>query len=309
MAHNYTLGCPGLMGVLRVGGTVVVAPSNDEDTVYGLVQAERVTVLGGTVPLAARWLASDEDKRYNLTSLKVFVSGGAKLVPELRRRVEEKYGCIYQESFGCGEGLINLTPLDAPEHIRYESSGRPSSDADEIKVIDDAGHEVPDGELGELAVRGPYTIRGYYNSPEINRTAFTPDGFYKMGDVVRRVDGYFYLEGRKKDLINRGGEKISAEEVENFILANPKVQSVCVVSMPDDVFGEKACAFVIPREGFTMEFEELKAFLLKSGIAKFKMPERLEVVSQFPLSPAGKVLRRDLREIIAEKIASERQIS
>ena len=309
MSHNYALGCPGVTGVLRVGGTVVIAPANDAETVFALVQSERITDLNGTVALVARWLALDADSRYDLSSLKYFVSGGAKLVPELRRRVEERFGCTYQESFGCGEGLINLTALDAPEHVRYESSGRPSSEADEIKIIDDEGNEVPEGQLGELAVRGPYTIRGYYNSPEINKSAFTPDGYYKMGDIVRRVDGYFYLEGRKKDLINRGGEKISSEEVENFILAHAKVQSVCVVAMPDAEYGEKACAFVIPREGACLTFEELVAFLLKRGIAKFKMPERLEVVSEFPMSPAGKILRRELREIIADRIAVERKLS
>ncbi len=306
MSHNFTLGCPGVCGALVKGGRVVIAPANDLDTVCSLIERERVTVVATGVPLVARWLAEEGQRKYDLRSLRVLMNGGAKLVPELRRRVEERFGCTYVESFGCGEGLINSTRLEDPEPVRYESSGRPSSPADEIRILDDADRDVPDGELGELCCRGPYTIRGYYDSPVVNATAFTADGFYRMGDIVKRVQGNFYLMGRKKDLINRGGEKISSEEVENFILAHPKVQSVCVVAMPDPVFGEKACAFVILREGCSLDFKELVSFLLSRGIAKFKMPERLEIVTDFPISAAGKILRRDLRELIAQKIASER---
>ena len=164
---------------------------------------------------------------------------------------------------------------------------------------------MPDGVVGELAVRGPYTVRGYYKAPALTAAAYTADGFYRMGDAVRKVDGYLYLEGRIKDLINRGGEKVSTDEIENHIVAHPAVQNVCVVAMPDRVFGEKACAFVVPKPGAQLDFEALKEFLLARGIAKFKLPERLELVDAFPLSPAGKVLRRELRDVIAARLASE----
>ena len=161
------------------------------------------------------------------------MNGGAKLAPELRRRVELRFGCTFQESFGTGEGLLNMTRLDDPAEIRFTSSGRPISPADEIRIVDEHGNDVPDGEVGELICRGPYTIRGYYNAPEKDRAAFTGDGFYRMGDMVRRIDGNLYVEGRLKDIINRGGEKISCEEVENYILGHPKIKNVCVVAMPD----------------------------------------------------------------------------
>ena len=125
------------------------------------------------------------------------------------------------------------------------------------------------------------------------------------GDIVRLVDGYIYLEGRRKDLINRGGEKISCEEVENYILAHPKVMSACVVAMPDAAFGEKACAFAILRQGCTLTHEELLAFLEGRDIARFKLPERLEIVHEFPISPAGKILRRELRARIAGQLQCE----
>ena len=305
MAHNYTLACPGVLGTLVHGGTTVIAAGTAAETVFPAIARERVTAVGATVPLVAKWLDSDQFGRHDLSSLKVFINGGAKLPPELRRRVEERFGCEYQENFGTGEGLVSITRLGDSESVRFLSSGRPISEADEIKVIDEHGIEVPEGQIGELAVRGPYTIRGYYNAEAANRDAFTGDGFYRMGDIVRLVDGYIYLEGRRKDLINRGGEKISCEEVEDYILAHPKVMSVCVVAMPDAAFGEKACAFAILRDGCALTHEELIAFLQGRDIARFKLPERLEIVNEFPISPAGKILRRDLRARIAQQLQAE----
>ena len=305
MAHNYTLACPGMLGVLAHGGTAVIAQGTAAETVFPAIERDRVTVVGATVPLVAKWLDSGEFGRHDLSSLKLFVNGGAKLVPELRRRVEARFNCEYQENFGTGEGLICMTRIGDPEPVRYLSSGRPVSEADEIKVIDEDGNEVPEGQNGELAVRGPYTIRGYYKAEEANRDAFTGDGYYRMGDIVRVAQGYIYLEGRRKDLINRGGEKISCEEVENNILAHPKVMSVCVVAMPDAVFGEKACAFAILRNGCALTLGDLVAFLEARDIARFKLPERLEIVNEFPISPAGKILRRELRARIAQQLACE----
>ena len=298
MAHNFTLGCPGVLGVLAHGGTAVIAPHTTFDTASRLIEEEGVTVVSASVPLIVNWLNAPPTRR-DLTSLRVVMNGGAKLAPELRRRVEQTFGCIFQESFGTGEGLLNMTRLDDPKEVRFMSSGRPISPADEIRIVDESDQDVPDGIIGELIVRGPYTIRGYYNAPEKNRTAFTADGFYRMGDLVRRVGGQLFVEGRRADVINRGGEKISCDEVENYILGHPKIRNVCVVAMPDPVYGEKACAFVTLKGGETINLEEIKSYLLGRNIAKFKLPERLVVVSQFPLSPAGKVLRRELRKLAA----------
>ncbi len=305
IAHNYTLGAPGVLGTIACGGTTVVSPGTAAEVVFPLIDREGVSVLSAAVPLVAKWLGSDLFGRHDFATLKVFMNGGAKLVPELRQRVEEKFNCLYQESFGTAEGLLNMTRLYDPEHVRMNSSGRPVSDGDEIRIVDAAGNDLPDGRAGELLVRGPYTIRGYYNGSENNQKAFTADGFYRMGDVVSKVDGNLYLEGRIKDLINRGGEKISSEEIENHILAHPEIESACVVAMPDPVFGEKACAFTILRQNCALTLAQLLAFLQTREIARFKMPERLEVVEEFPISPAGKILRARLREAVAEKIQQE----
>jgi 2,3-dihydroxybenzoate-AMP ligase len=303
MAHNYTLGCPGVLGALAHGGTAVIAPDTGTESVARLIETERVTVVSAAVPLIVNWLNADLP-RGDFSSLRVVMNGGAKLAPELRRRVEQRFGCTLQESFGTGEGLLNMTRLNDPPEIRFTSSGRPISPADEIRIVDERGNDVPDGVIGELICRGPYTIRGYYNAPEKDRAAFTGDGYYRMGDMVRRIDGNLYVEGRLKDIINRGGEKISCEEVENYILGHPKIKNVCVVAMPDATFGEKACAFVILVAGETIDLDEIKSFLLGRDIAKFKLPERLTIVREFPISPAGKILRRELRQVAARTPAN-----
>ena len=305
MSHNYTLGCPGVLGALAAGGTAVIAPDVSAETIFPLIARERVTVMSAAMPLAVNWLAGDAPERHDLSSLQVFMGGGVKLAPELRARIERRFGCTYQESYGTGEGLINMTRLDDPEEIRLTSSGRPVSPGDEIKVVDERGRELPDGAIGELACRGPYTIRGYYRAPTATAAAYTADGFYRMGDAVRKRGGYLYVEGRLKDLINRGGEKISCEEVENHLIAHPQIKNACVVAMPDPVYGEKACAFVMLACESELVLDDIKAFLLARRIAKFKLPERLEIVTSFPTSPAGKILRRELRRIVETKLIAE----
>jgi 2,3-dihydroxybenzoate-AMP ligase len=305
LGHNYNLASPGMLGAFYHGGTVVLAPSGDAEEVFRLVESERVTSIAAAVPLISAWLASPAADRRDLASLRVIQNGGARLAPELRARLRERFGCLPQEIYGTAEGLINMTRLDDPDDLLLDSSGAPVSDDDEIMVVDEAGREVADGEAGELVTRGPYTIRGYYRADEKNREAFTADGWYRMGDIVRRRGRYLWTEGRRKDMINRGGEKISCEEVEALIYEHPKVRVVTLVAMPDPLFGEKACAFVVPRPGETLSFDELVAFLRAQNIASFKLPERLELVDELPLSPVGKILKRELRERITAKLADE----
>lgn len=306
LAHNYNLGSPGALGALAKGGRLVVSPKTDAATVFNLIAREKVTAIPAAVPLVVNWLNDPAITTYDTSSLKLVQNGGARLSPELRDRLRRTFGCAFQEVYGTAEGLLNFTRLDDDDSRVLHSSGAPMCEDDEIRVIDLDGAEAPDGEAGELIVRGPYTIRGYYNAPETNAKAFTADGFYRMGDIVRKTGRYIVTEGRKNDLINRGGEKISTDEIENLLLKHPAVHGVALVAMPDPVFGEKACAFVTLKPGATLGFDEMKDFLLAQKIAKFKLPERLEVLPEFPISPAGKILRRTLREMIEERLTAER---
>ena len=304
IAHNFPLACPGISGFFWKGARVVLTESPRADDVLPLIERGRITHLELVPALLIRYINSPGVTERDLSSVRVINTGGQKLQPEVKRRAEIVFpSARVQEVFGMAEGLLMFVRLDDSEEARYETAGRPVCDDDEILIVDEDRNPVPDGEVGELLVRGPYTLRGYYNVPEYNARAFTPDGFYCSGDLMRRhPSGNYIVEGRKKDLINRGGEKISAEEIENLILSHPAVLNVACVPMPDPVLGERMCAFVIPKPGRTLTRSELTVFLSEKGLAKFKLPERLELTDDLPLSKFGKVAKNVLTEQVAEKI-------
>jgi 2,3-dihydroxybenzoate-AMP ligase len=228
--------------------------------------------------------------------LQVLQVGGAKLSPEVAGRIEPTLGCRLQQVFGMAEGLVCYTRFDDPKEVILNTQGRPISPEDEIRVVDDADREVPVGETGHLLVRGPYTIRGYYRAPEQNAKDFTPEGFYRTGDLVRLTpSGNLIVEGRAKEQINRAGEKISSEEVENHLLAHPNIRDAAVVSIPDSFLGARIGAFLVPREKPASEVERVKAFLRDRGLAAYKIPDRVEWVSVLPQTSTGKIDKKALR--------------
>jgi 2,3-dihydroxybenzoate-AMP ligase len=310
LAHNLPLACPGLQGYLLHGGTVVLANTTRSEDVFSLVERHRVTHIAVVPALLIRFINDPAIKTFDLSSLQVIQSGGQRLQPGVRRRTKKLIpSATVQENFGMAEGMLMFVRLDDPEDVRMETVGRPISPDDEVRLVDDDDNEVAPGEVGEFLARGPYTLRGYYGVPEYNARAFTTDGFYRSGDLMRRhPSGNYLVEGRKKDLINRGGEKISAEEIENLILTHPAVQNVACVPMPDPILGERMCVCVIPRQGSVLTLPELVAFLANEETAKHKLPERLELVDDFPLSAFGKVSKKDLSEKIALKLKEEGKI-
>ena len=307
IAHNLPLACPGLQGYLLHGGRFVVANSTRSENIFALIERHRVTHIAVVPALLIRLINDPAIEKFNLSSLRVIQSGGQRLQPEVRRRTKELIPSVtVQENFGMAEGMLMFVRFDDPEEVRMETVGRPLSPDDEVRLVDDDDREVGPGEVGELLARGPYTLRGYFGVPDYNARAFTSDGFYRSGDLMRlHPSGNYMVEGRKKDLINRGGEKISAEEIENLILTHPAVQNVACVPMPDPVLGERMCAFAILRRGAALSLRELAAFLLEQEIAKHKLPERLEIVGEFPLSSFGKVSKKDLTERISQALKAE----
>ena len=308
IAHNLALACPGIQGYFFNGGAVVLSTSTRPDDMLALIEKHRVTHIKVVPALLIRLISSPAIGKYDLSSLKVIQSGGQRMQPEVRLRTRELIpSAIAQENFGMSEGMLFFVRLDDPDEVMLETCGRPICEDDEVRLIDDEGREVAPGETGELTCRGPYTLRGYLASPEYNAKQFTRDGFYCSGDLMRlHPSGNYVVEGRKKDLINRGGEKISAEEIENLILMHPAVQNVACVAMPDAKLGEKMCACVIPHNGHTLTLGELVEFLHAKEIARFKLPERLELMSDFPLSTFGKVSKKSLVEMVSSKLETER---
>jgi len=305
--HNFALSCPGLLGGLYSGAKVVLIGSPRTEAVLAAIQKEKITIMPTPPALLIRWMEFPQLSDYDLSSLRYVIAGGARLNAEVARKIRPILGCEYFQNLGMGEGMGFWSRIGDEEDILLNTQGAPMFEEDEIRVVDENEKEVPYGERGELLVRGPITIRGYYNSPEYNKKAFTADGFYRTGDVVRMYKGrYVSVEGRIKDTINRGAEKINAEEVENHILAHPDVENCAYVAMPDRVLGEKACAFVLPRPGKTLTLQGLQTFLKEErNITVFKLPERLEIVDAFPMTNVGKIDKKELRRIIAEKINAE----
>jgi len=304
-AHNFPMSSPGHMGALYAGARVILGPTPSPDAAFPLIERERVTITGLVPPLALLWAQAAATARHDLSSLKVLLVGGAKLTPEAARRVQDALPARLQQVFGMAEGLVNYTRLDDPDAIVLETQGRPISPDDEVLVVDDLGEPVAEGEPGHLLARGPYTIRAYHDDAAANARSFTADGYYRTGDIVRRLaGGYLVVQGRAGDHINRAGEKISAEEVEDHLLAHPNVFDAAVVSIPDEFLGERSCAFVIPR-GERPRAAALKAWMRARGIADFKVPDQVVLVDGFETTAAGKVSRKELRARLRARLMAE----
>jgi 2,3-dihydroxybenzoate-AMP ligase len=236
------------------------------------------------------WLDSPLRGQHDLSSLEVLQVGGAKLPTELARRILGELGCGLQQVFGMAEGLLNYTRLDDPADVVIETQGRPLSPGDEIRIVSPNGQDVAAGEPGELITQGPYTLRGYYKAEQQNLRSFTPDGFYRTGDVVRMHEsGNLIVEGRAED----------------FILGHTAVRETAVVAMPDPVLGEAVCAFVVLHSGQTLELPDLVAFLQERRIARYKIPARLEVIDHLPVTNVGKISKATLRNEIEQRLAGE----
>lgn len=297
IAHNYPMSSPGALGVFYGGGQMVLAADPSALVCFQLIEKHQINVTALVPPAVTLWLQAIEEWGSNkaLSSLKLLQVGGAKLGETLAARIQNEIGCQLQQVFGMAEGLVNYTRLDDSEQHILTTQGYPMSPDDELWVADEHGNPLPAGQVGRLMTRGPYTFRGYYQSPEHNAEAFDENGFYCSGDLISLTeDGYVRVEGRLKDQINRGGEKIAAEEIENLLLRHPDIVNAALVSMPDELMGEKSCAFII--SNVELKSVALRRHLREQGIAEFKLPDRFIRVDTLPLTPVGKIDKKLLRQ-------------
>lgn len=307
VGHNAPMGAVILCAIH--GGRVVLQDSTRIADIASTIEREKVTEVFQVPTQIIDLLNFPDVKKYNLSSLKVIYTGGSRCPPEVVRGAMEKLGCQIVNAFGSGEGLHITTRLGDPVEVIADTVGRPCCTIDEIKIVNDRGKEVPIGVEGELIARGPHILRGYFKNPEENKKAFDKDGFFYTGDLgMWRKDGNIAITGRKKDMLLRGGENISAVEVEELLLSHADILQAAVVGMPDPRMGERVCAYIIPREGKKPAMEEVVAFLKTKGVALFKLPERLEIVKEFPLTNIGKVSKKDLRNDITRKLKAEGKI-
>jgi non-ribosomal peptide synthetase component E (peptide arylation enzyme) len=304
IAHNAGMLCF-LMPALLHGATLVLLPRFEVSSFLETAQRERVTVSGSVGPVAPRLLDSAEPANFDLSSFRLFIglNRGAE--------IEAHLGGTAVTMFGITEGLVMVSGPDDPAVSRHHAVGYPISAHEEVRILHpDAEDDVADGELGELCFRGPSTVRGYYGDAAATRAAFTSDGFFRTGDLVRaRHDGarrVLLFEGRAKDNIDRGGEKFGTEAIEALLTGHPSIREARVVGMPDRHLGERVCAFVILRPGAAApSIADLGEFLLAQGLAKFKLPERIELITDMPVTRVGKLDRAALRMRIAERLAAE----
>lgn len=304
--HNAGISC-GLHAAHSVGACLILATA-DASVAFDLMTRSGATeVLIGHGHYQA---VMTPEFDLAAVSLKRIILSGAKVPHELFERVDDGAERWAGQLFGMAEGLFTVTPLDAPAQARLTTVGSPISSDDEVRILEPGSEtELRDGEVGELCCRGPYTIPGYFDAPDHNRDAFTSDGFYRTGDLgtIAEIEGarYLSIEGRIKDLINRGGEKINAEELELLLLEHPGIANVAVVAMPDARLGERTCAYVVATRGDVLALKDVQEHLAQLGVAKFKWPERLEWVSSFPQTNVGKIDKKRLRAEIAAKLVDE----
>jgi cyclohexanecarboxylate-CoA ligase len=268
-----------------------------------LIEAEGCTYTMGATPFLQDLTYTPALAQHNISALRLFISAGASIPRKLVRDARENLRCAISAGWGMTEnGLVSCNGLKDPEDKVCGTDGRPLPGM-ELAVVEDGDRPQAAGAEGHLLVRGAAQFVGYFKRPDYTRQCHTADGWFRTGDrAVLDAEGYVSITGRSKDIIIRGGENIPVAEVENLLFAHPKVAQVAVVAMPDPRLQERACAFVVPKPGETVTLEEITAYLEARQVAKYKWPERLEVVHEFPTTPSGKIQKFRLRQAVAERL-------
>ena len=298
-AHNFPLACPGILGAMTVGATVVFGADPSPEAAFATIERHGVTVTALVPALAKLWAQACDWEPVTPKSLRLLQVGGAKLEPEDARQVRATLTPGLQQVFGMAEGLLNYTRLDDPPDVLEHTQGRPLCAADEVRIVDDEGEPVAPGEEGELLVRGPYTFNGYFRAERDNERCFDPEGFYRSGDLVRRRDdGYLVVTGRTKDVICRNGETIAAQGLEEQLMTHLSIWSAAAVPIPDPLLGEKICAAVV-FAGTPVTLAELNAHLDERGVATHARPDMLVAMSALPTTPVGKIDKRAIARQVA----------
>jgi 2,3-dihydroxybenzoate-AMP ligase/mycobactin salicyl-AMP ligase len=296
----------GLLGSVITQGRLILQESTKNADICKTIEREKVTAVVWVPTLAQRLLQYDDLDRYDISSLKKMHSAGAASHPDVVKEVMERFRMCFYNGYGGTEGMTCITRSADDLETVCCTVGRPTFPHDIYKVVDFEGNEVPSGTTGELLVKGPCVFSGYYKNPEENANTFDNDGFFRTGDLAKIDEkGYITLTGRSKEMINRGGESISATEIEKLINRHPDVVIVAVIPMPDPLMGERACAYIQTRPGATLTFEDVIAFLKGQNAAVLQLPERIEFVDSMPLTKAEKLNKQALRKDIEQKLMEE----
>jgi len=302
IGHDLTFTKGFISGVFTFA-KLVFLDSMDMGDICKTIEQEKITAIVWVPTLASRLVHYEGLGDYDLSSLKKMHCGGGASLPDLIKDVREKLGCIYFNAYGGTEGQTTITRSNDDLETIFRTVGRPTCPYDTYKVVDKDGKDLPSNTPGELLIKGPGVFTGYYKNPEENEKVFDKNGFFKTGDVAKIDDaGSITLTGRVKEMINRGGESISATEIENLIIDHPDVVTVAVIPMPDPEMGERVCAYIQPRPRADLNFEKIISFLKEKKASVLQLPEHIEFIDGMPFTKAEKIDKRALREDIKKKI-------
>ncbi|MEW6267239.1 MAG: AMP-binding protein [Thermodesulfobacteriota bacterium] len=284
------------------GAKTVMLEEFDPQAALEMMAREKVTAIGVVPTHLIRMLECDVEN-YDLSHLRFVRSAGGYLPPLVAEEVEKRFKAVITSDLGTQDvGSVSGCRVGDPVDLRRRTVGR-MLPGNKFKLVDDQGAETPEGEPGVLWFRGPHAPAGYYRDEEATRAVFDADGWTSTGDIVKLDRGCLWIMGRQKDMIIRGGQNIYPAEIEGLLNEHPAVGSVAVVGMPDPEYGERAAAYVAPRPGMTFSFEEMTSFLLGKQIAKYKLPERLEILETLPtVGDSGKVDKKVLKADIERKV-------
>lgn len=288
-----------------LGAPTILVSRFDADQTLDIIEQQRPTVISCVSTQFIMLLNAQAQKKRDLTSLRVMFTGGESVPYERAAEFEETTGARVLQFYGSNEtGALSGTSMRDTREQRLTTCGK-VIEALQVRLLDDNGHDVAPGQPGQPACRGPVTCMGYYDDAAANAELFTADGWMTTGDIAHiDADGYLRLAGRKSDFIIRGGKNISALAVEEAVALHPSVAMAAAIAMPDKVFGERVCCYLVLRPGAALTLPELVVFLRERGISKENLPERLIFMDVLPMSPIGKVAKAELRADIRSRLAS-----
>jgi long-chain acyl-CoA synthetase len=298
--HSFGQTCT-MNSAVSVGATVTMLPRFDPDKALAIIERDEATLFQGVPTMYNAMLHSESCETADCSSLRICMSGGAAMPAELMRAFEEKFGCMILEGYGLSE-TSPVASFNHPDKERKPGSIGTPIEGVEMQVWDDDGNEVPQGDVGEIVIRGHNIMKGYWNRDEANKEAITADGWFRTGDMAKMdEDGYFFIVDRKKDLIIRGGYNVYPREIEEVLYEHPAIQEAAVVGVPHDELGEEVGAAVVLKQGESLDEDELRSYV-KDQVAAYKYPRKVWFVDELPKGPTGKILKREIE--VPEKAAT-----
>jgi non-ribosomal peptide synthetase component E (peptide arylation enzyme) len=294
----------GVLFPLLTGATSILLERWEPAAALGLMADERASLVAAVPTQLVKLLQEAGSRRLSFPDLRVVTNAGAPLSPDVAAAVEQRWRCRVQTVYGATDGGVPLmTRIDDRSEIRHSTAGRPVPLTD-VRLVDARSRPVDPGKAGEIQWRGPTKSYGYLNDPARTAEMFTEDGFYRSGDLAQAAsDGSYRIVGRSKDMIIRGGQNIAPAEIEEVLALHPAVSEVAAVGIPDDVYGERVCVAIVPRAGGELDLSAVVEFMAARPIAKFKLPERLELFDELPKTATGKLSKDEIRDRVLARSA------